>query len=219
MEKEKIQQAMLVYAVTDRSWLYGQSLEEKIEKICKGGVTCIQLREKNMRQTELLKEAQMIKKITERYHIPFIINDSVQIAKEVGADGVHVGKDDMDIIRAREILGPNKIIGASARTPEEATAAWIDGADYIGCGAVFGTTTKWNAKTISLERLREVCQAVEIPVVAIGGIKESNLELLRDTGVAGAAFVSAIFANEDVEAAAIRLRGLAEDVFTVQSRR
>ena len=213
MGKEQIKQAMLVYAVTDRTWLGEKNFEDEIEKICQGGVTCIQLREKNMMERELLKEAEKVKQITDRYGIPFIINDSAVVAKEVDADGVHVGQSDLAIERVRQILGPDKIIGASARTLEGAVSAWKSGADYLGCGAVFGTKTKVDAQTISPKALSEICHGVGLPVVAIGGVNETNVGVLKGTGASGAAFVSAIFAQDNVMAAVKQLRKMAEEIF------
>ncbi len=201
---------MLLYAVTDRSWLGGETLAEQVERALEGGVTLLQLREKALDEEAFLREAVRIKNLCDRYKVPLIINDNVQIAQEIGA-GVHLGSADMNPAAAREILGPERIIGVSARTVESAMLAQEQGADYLGVGAVFPTGTKQDAKTIDREMLRMICQNVFIPVVAIGGITEDNVRKLAGSGVAGIAVVSAIFAQKDIEAAAGRLRRLEEE--------
>lgn len=197
---------LLLYAVTDRTWLKGRTMEEQVEEALKGGVTCVQLREKKLDKTALIEEAKSIKRLCEEYNVPFIINDDPETALLVGADGVHVGQKDMSPAAARELLGENKIIGVSARTVEQALKAQKEGADYLGVGAVFGTGTKADAQAISLESLRDICRAVKIPVVAIGGINEEHIPRLSGTGIAGVAVVSAIFASDDIKEASRRLR-------------
>lgn len=197
---------LLLYAVTDRTWLKGRTMEEQVEEALKGGATCVQLREKKLDKTALTEEARSIKRLCEAYNVPFIINDDPKTALLVGADGVHVGQKDMSPVAARELLGENKIIGVSARTVEQALKAQEEGADYLGVGAVFGTDTKADAQAIPLERLRDICRAVKIPVVAIGGINEENILRLSGTGIAGVAVVSAIFASDDIKETSRRLR-------------
>ncbi len=199
---------MRLYAVTDRSWLNGQTLYEQVEQALKGGVTLVQLREKGLGAEQFLQEARQIQQLCRRFGVPLIINDSIEVALAVDADGVHLGQDDANAAQARQLLGKDKIIGVSAHNVQEALQAVQDGADYLGSGAVFGSGTKTNVSTLPMQTLREICNAVPIPVVAIGGITEQNLQQLSGSGIAGAAVVSAIFAQENIEEAAIRLRGL-----------
>ena len=201
-----------LYAVTDRTWLGKESLEEAVEAALRGGVTSLQLREKQAPHEELVKTAMRLKPLCRRYGVPLIINDDVEAALEADADGVHVGQEDMAVAEARRILGPEKIIGASAHNREEALEAQRQGADYLGSGAVFGSSTKKDATTLSREELTAVCRAVSIPVAAIGGITEENCLELAGTGVSGIAVVSALFAAADKEEAAARLRALAEKI-------
>ena len=201
-----------LYAVTDRTWLGKESLEEAVEAALRGGVTILQLREKQAPHEELVKTAMRLKPLCRRYGVPLIINDDVEAALEADADGVHVGQEDMAVAEARRILGPEKIIGASAHNREEALEAQRQGADYLGSGAVFASSTKKDATTLSREELTAVCRAVSIPVAAIGGITEENCLELAGTGVSGIAVVSALFAAADKEEAAARLRALAEKI-------
>ena len=201
-----------LYAVTDRTWLGKESLEEAVEAALRGGVTILQLREKQAPHEELVKTAMRLKPLCRRYGVPLIINDDVEAALEGDAHGVHVGQEDMAVGEARRILGPGKIIGASAHNREEALEAQRQGADYLGSGAVFGSSTKKDATTLSREELTAVCRAVSIPVAAIGGITEENCLELAGTGVSGIAVVSALFAAADKEEAAARLRALAEKI-------
>lgn len=200
--------AMLLYAVTDRSWVGKQSLMEQVECALKGGVTCIQLREKHLSDADFLAEALEMKALCHKYHVPFLINDNVEVAIQSGADGVHVGQSDMEAGNVRALLGKDKIIGVSARTVEQALAAEAAGADYLGVGAVFSTTTKLDAREVSHDELKAICQAVKIPVVAIGGIKKSNILELSGSGVDGVALVSAIFGAEDIGAECKELSAL-----------
>lgn len=192
---------LLVYAVTDRSWLNGESLYSQVEKALKGGATFIQLREKELDEEVFLNEANEIKELCKRYQVPFVINDNVDIACKIDADGVHVGQSDMEAGSVREKLGPDKIIGVSAQTVEQALLAESCGADYLGVGAVFPTGTKSDAVEVGYESLKAICDAVHIPVVAIGGITSNNILKLKGSGASGAAVVSAIFASKDIEAA------------------
>lgn len=190
---------LLLYAVTDRSWLKGETLYEQVEKALKGGVTLVQLREKELSEPEFEAEGKSLLELCHRYRVPLIINDNVELAERIGADGVHVGQSDMELTRAREILGADKIIGVTAKTVEQAQAAERAGADYLGSGAVFGSSTKTDAKPMELSLLQEICQSVTIPVVAIGGINHDNILKLKGCKIAGAAVVSGIFACEDIE--------------------
>ena len=204
---------MRLYAVTDRSWLKdGETLEEAAQAALSGGVTILQLREKHASHGELVAAARRLKPVCEAYGVPLIIDDDVEAVLESGADGVHVGQEDMAVAEARRILGPDKIIGASAHSEAEAREAVRQGADYLGCGAVFATATKNDTTPLSREQLRRICRCVEVPAVAIGGITEANCMELAASGIAGIAVVSAIFAAEDKRTAARRLRLLAERI-------
>ncbi|MCD8216527.1 MAG: thiamine phosphate synthase [Clostridiales bacterium] len=207
---------MLLYAVTDRSWVGDGTLSDQVEQAIRGGITLLQLREKTLCEKDFLQEAKKIKVLCDRNEIPLIINDNVSIAKEIDAAGVHVGQKDMEAGLVRSVLGPDKIIGVSARTVEQAILAEQSGADYLGVGAVFSTGTKRDTKNISFETLKEICQAVSIPVVAIGGITADNLDELQGSGVDGIAVVSAIFAQKDVKAASRELRQKAEKLVKYQ---
>ena len=204
---------LLLYAVTDRSWLpEGETLEEQVEKCLKGGATCIQLREKQLSEEEFLEEARRMKAVCAKYHVPLLINDNVEIALAVDADGVHVGQSDMEAEDVRAKLGPDKIIGVTAKTVEQALLAEKHGADYLGSGAVFGTSTKEDASKMDHQVLKQICQAVQIPVVAIGGITEENVAELAGNGICGVAVVSAIFAKKDIEAATRELNKRTEEM-------
>ena len=201
-----------LYAVTDRAWTGRQTFSEQVEAALRGGVTLVQLREKAMERDAFREEALEIKALCHRYGVPLILNDDVALALEIGADGVHVGQSDMraDDVRAR--VGKGMIVGVTAKTVEQALAAQAAGADYLGSGAVFGTSTKADAKPMSLETLRSICAAVDIPVVAIGGVNRGNISRLAGTGVCGAAVVSGIFAAQDIERECRELRALAEEI-------
>ena len=201
-----------LYAVTDRTWLGGASLSWAVKEALTGGITLLQLREKNLTDREMLQEAQELLPLCHRHGVPLIINDRVQVALDTGADGVHLGQEDMSPREARAILGPDAIIGVSARTVESAQRAEQEGADYLGVGAVFSTSTKTDAQNISPETLRQVCQAVHIPVVAIGGIGPDNILELLGCGIQGVAVVSSIFAQKNIAQAASRLRALSEQI-------
>lgn len=200
---------LLLYAVTDGS-RSGSSLYGRVEKAIDGGATIVQLREKNMSFDDFLAEAVEISGLCKRKSIPLIINDNVEIARLSGADGVHLGQGDMNAAEARSILGSDKLIGVSARTVEQALDAERAGADYLGSGAMFSTSTKTDAKKLSYETLKDICSAVKIPVVAIGGITDKNILSLAGSGISGVAVVSAIFGAEDIKSAAASLRKLSE---------
>ncbi len=202
----------LLYAVTDRSWLNGDSLVKKVRKALEGGVTLLQLREKDMPFEEFVALAREIHELTLQYGVPLIINDNVDVALAMGAEGVHLGQEDMELVNARAKLGKDKIIGISAHSVEEARRAQDNGADYIGTGAVYATTTKSDAHEVSLHTLTDICNSVTIPVVAIGGITRDNILKLKGTGIAGVAVVSAIFANNEVDRATRELAGLIQQV-------
>lgn len=199
-----------LYAVTDRAWVGKLTLPQQVEAALKGGATFVQLREKNLADSSVLAEAREISALCKQYRVPFILNDNVALAAQCGADGVHLGQEDMDPAQARRILGPDAIIGVSAHNVAEAKAAVAAGADYLGCGAMFATTTKTNVTALPKETLRAICAAVGVPVVAIGGISKQNLLSLAHCGEAGVALVSAIFAAEDIEKECRELRRLAE---------
>ncbi len=201
-----------LYAVTDRRWLNGRTLADAVDSAIRGGVTCVQLREKSLDVGDLLNEAKQVLAVCRKYHVPLIINDDPQIALACGADGVHVGQQDMSPRILRVMLGPEKIVGVSAATVDEAVQAAKDGADYLGCGAVFATGTKTNTRPVDAARLRAVCEASAVPVVAIGGITAENAPQLQGSGIAGIAVVSAIFAQPDPEAAAVQLRTISEEL-------
>lgn len=201
---------MRLYAVTDRAWTGKMSLYEQVEAALQGGATCVQLREKYLDRETFLQEARDLVQLCHRYGVPFIVNDEVDIAVECGADGVHVGQEDMKAADVRAKVGPQMMIGVSAHTVEEALEAVKNGADYLGVGAVFSTSTKTDVSVLSMETLRAVCNAVKVPVVAIGGISEHNLMQLSGSGVDGVAVVSAIFAAEDPKTAAQKLRELSD---------
>ena len=211
--KEEIRNAMLLYAVTDRMWLKeGESLPGVCREVLEHGATFLQLREKDLGEREFEAEARALQDLCAAYRVPFVVNDSVEIAGRIDADGVHVGQSDIRGRDIRALIGPDKILGISSGTVEEAVAAERAGADYIGVGAVFGTSTKKNARNLSVEKLREISASVKIPVVAIGGINEDNLPELKESGVDGVAVVSAIFAAEHPGKATQRLLKLAEGI-------
>lgn len=202
-----------LYAVTDRSWLApGEALSVPVETLIQAGAACVQLREKEAEDADFIREAKNLKQLCDRYGVPLIINDRPDIAKQVGASGVHVGLSDMGIEKAREFLGEEFIIGGSAHNVKEALAAQAAGADYIGCGAVFGSKTKQDVTTLPMEELKAICDAVEIPVVAIGGIKLDNMMQLAGTGIDGVAVISGLFAAEDKAAAAKQFLELFEQI-------
>ncbi len=203
-----------MYAVTDRAWTGEQSLYEQVEAALKGGATCIQLREKELDDAAFSEEAMQIAPLCRRYGVPLFINDNVDVAIACGADGVHVGQDDTAAAEVRARVGESMMIGVSVHSVEEAIAAVNDGADCLGAGAVFSTSTKTDVGVMPRETLAAICRAVSVPVVAIGGINEKNLPKLRGTGIAGAAIVSAVFGAPDIEAASRRLRALAEETFS-----
>ncbi len=204
--------SLLLYAVTDRSWLFNRTLENDVEEALKGGVTILQLREKELEEDKFLEEANNISKLCKKYNVPFIINDNVDIAIKCNADGVHVGQDDMNAETTRRIIGKDKILGVSVTNKEEAIIAEAMGADYLGVGAIFSTSTKLDADAVSIEELKNICESVSIPVVAIGGINEENIIKLKGSKIDGVAVVSAIFAKENIKESAEQLLKIAKEM-------
>ena len=203
---------LLLYAVTDRMWLNGRTLAHDVEQTLLGGATFTQLREKDTSYEEFLQQAKEVKEVCKKFGVPFVINDNIDIALAVDADGVHVGQSDMEVGSVREKLGADKVLGVSVRTVEEARLAWERGADYLGVGAVFHTSTKPDAGDVTLAQLKEVCNAVPIPVVAIGGISRENVGLLAGTDIDGVAVVSALFAAQDIQGATAEMKKMLERV-------
>ena len=201
---------MRLYAVTDRAWVGKRTLIQQVEEALKGGATCVQLREKELEDALFLQEAKEICALCRRYSVPFIVNDNVEVARACGADGVHVGQKDMAAGEARRRIGTDMLLGVSVHTVEEARQAVQDGADYLGLGAVFPTNTKTDAEQMPGEILGIICAAVDVPVVAIGGINRDNLLKLSGSGLDGVALVSAIFSAEDIEGTCRELRELSE---------
>ena len=211
--KEEIKNAMLLYAVTDRAWLKdNEDLTSVCKTVLENGATFLQIREKDLDEETFEQEAEALKQLCAKYHIPFVVNDSVEIALDIDADGVHVGQSDIKGRDIRSMIGNEKILGISAGTVEEAVAAEKAGADYIGVGAVFDTSTKKNARNLSMEKLKEISESVSIPVVAIGGISASNIMELTNSGVDGVAVVSAIFAAEHPGEATAKLLELSKEM-------
>ena len=206
------EQDLLLYAVTDRHWLHGRTLHEVVKESLDGGVTFLQLREKDLDEARFLDEAKDIKTLCHAYGVPFLINDNVDIALAVDADGVHVGQSDMEALDVRRKLGPDKIIGVSAQTVEQALLAEKHGADYLGVGAVFPTGSKDDADDVSYDTLQAICRAVSIPVVAIGGISLGNVSQLSGSGICGIAVISAIYGAADIRRASLDLKAATEEM-------
>lgn len=209
---EQIKKAMCLYAVSDSMWLNGRTLPEVIRESLEGGATFMQIREKNLPYDEFLALAKEVKKVTDEFKVPYVVNDEVEIAKAIDADGVHIGQSDKALVEARKILGSDKIIGVSAQTVEQAVEAEKNGADYLGVGSIFTTSTKLDADDVSLETLRAICDAVSIPVVAIGGIKADNILDLKGTHVDGVAIVSGIFGAENIKEATSKLLAISKEL-------
>ncbi len=211
---KSIKDMMLLYAVTNSKLVSKQPLIEQVESALKGGITCLQLREKDLDEESFLSEAIQMKKLCEKYNVPLIINDNVNIAIQCKANGVHVGQSDMEVSEVRKLVGDNIIIGVSAHTVEEAKKAEASGADYLGVGAIYETTTKPDATFVSLDELKRICSSVKIPVVAIGGMDKNTIPKLSRTGVDGFAMVSAIFSPDDgnIEKACKNLLQLSKNI-------
>ena len=203
---------MRLYAVTDSAWTGETTLQEQVEQALKGGVTCLQLREKDLDASAFLEEADAIRELCHQYCVPFIVNDSLDIALASQADGIHVGQDGLPAAEIRKRAGKDLIVGVSVHNVQEALQAVRDGADYLGVGAMFSTSTKADAQVLPLDTLRDICDAVDVPVVAIGGIHTGNISDLAGTGVDGVALVSAIFGAADIEKACRELRNLSEQM-------
>lgn len=203
---------LMLYAVTDRHWLGDETLYDQVKKALDGGATFVQLREKNLDRADFLAEALEIQKLCREYGVPFVINDEVSIAKDIDADGVHVGQSDMEAMDVRKIFGPDKILGVSAQTVEQAMIAEKHGADYLGVGAVFATGSKDDADDVSHETLKAICEAVSIPVIAIGGITKDNIFELAGSGICGVAVISAIFGQKDIKKATEELKVSVENM-------
>lgn len=191
----------ILYAITDRTWLNGRTLEDVVEQSLIGGVDIVQLREKELDFNAFLDSAIKIKRLTEKYHVPLIINDNIEVCIQSNADGVHIGQGDTPLGDARKILGKDKIIGVTAKTIKQAQEAQLNGADYIGVGAMFGSTTKKDAIPLTFEQLSDIRKSVTIPIVAIGGITANNIQKFKNTGVDGIAVVSAIYGENDIKSA------------------
>ena len=202
----------ILYAVTDRAWIGKQNLYEQVESALKGGATCVQLREKNLDEELFLEEAIKIKSLCKKYGIPFLVNDNVDIAIKCEADGVHVGQEDTAVSKVRKLVGDKMIIGVSVQNINEALESIKNGADYLGVGAMFSKSTKLDANVIPFENLKSVCNAVNIPVVAIGGIGKNNIMKLAGSGADGVALVSAIFGAKNIEEECRELRRLSEQM-------
>ncbi len=205
ISREDLQKALLLYAVTDRRWTGDKNLYQQVEEAIEGGATFIQLREKNLSESAFEKEAVAIQELCRKRGVPFVVNDNVVIAKRMGADGVHVGQSDMEAGDVRALLGPDAILGVSAQTVEQAKLAEARGADYLGVGAVFPTGSKDDAVEVPHETLKAICEAVSIPVVAIGGISDENVQDLKGSGICGIAVISAIFGQKDIKKATEKL--------------
>lgn len=203
---------LLLYAVTDRHWLGNETLYSQVEKALKGGATFMQLREKNLDEASFLEEAKEIQALCKTYGVPFVVNDNVAIAKAIDADGVHVGQSDMEVGDVRAIIGPDKILGVSAQTVEQAKLAEERGADYLGVGAVFPTGSKDDAVEVDHQTLKAICRAVDIPVIAIGGITPENTGDLAESGICGIAVISAIFGQKDIETATRQLKEITKEM-------
>ena len=208
-------ESLLLYAITDRSWLRGRTLQSQVEEALEGGATFLQLREKNLDDAHFLEEARKLQALCREHGVPFIVNDNVDVALAMGADGIHVGQHDMEAGDVRKLLGPDKILGVSAQTVDQAILAEQRGADYLGVGAVFPTGSKDDADDVSFEELKAICEAVSIPVVAIGGISLKNVKELAGSGICGIAVISAIFAQNDIKMAAQQLRKETEEMLSM----
>lgn len=208
MLKEKLdRKKLLLYAVTDRAWSSDlKTFYEQIEQSLKAGVTFLQLREKTLDKKNFLNEAKEIKKMCTNYNVPFIINDNIEIAQEINADGIHIGQNDISLIEAKKLIGNDKIIGVTVHSIEEALDAEKNGASYLGVGAIFKTNSKEDAKVINIDELKKISSSVNIPIVAIGGIKKNNLSILNNTGIAGIAVISAIYSHKDIYSATRELK-------------
>lgn len=206
LNRSELTKSLLVYAVTDRHWVGEKNIIQQTEDALEGGATFVQIREKDLDEISFESEAEDLKALCKKYKVPFVVNDNVELAKRIDADGVHVGQSDMNAVDVRSLLGPDKILGVSAQTVEEAILAEKQGADYLGVGAVFPTGSKDDAIEVPHETLKAICEAVSIPVVAIGGISTANVNQLKGSGICGVAVISAIYGQKDIKAATVALR-------------
>ena len=213
--RDKLAQSLLLYAVTDRHWLGNRTLYDVVRESLEGGVTFLQLREKDLDDENFYKEAVRLQEMAREYGVPFVVNDNVEIAVRMDADGVHVGQDDMEAGDVRALIGPDKILGVSAQTVEQAVLAEKRGADYLGVGAVFPTGSKDDAVEVSHETLKAICEAVSIPVVAIGGITVNNTPELAGSGICGIAVISAIYGQKDIYQATVSLKKVTEEMVRI----
>ena len=204
-------ESLKLYVITDRSWIGNRSMSEEVEKTLKAGATCLQIREKNISYDEYVSKSIELRKICNKYNVPFIVNDNIEVALASGADGVHVGQNDILNKNVRSIIGSDKILGISVNSIELAIAAEKAGADYIGVGSIQLSPTKGESKILSTEYVNEICNSVSIPVVAIGGINEQHIPILKGIGIAGVAVISAVFGKEDVAEATYKLRKLVDE--------
>lgn len=210
--REKLAESLLLYAVTDRHWLGDRTLYDVVRESLDGGVTFLQLREKDLDNEHFYEEAVKLQTMAKEYNVPFVVNDNVDIAVKMNADGVHVGQHDMEAGDVRALIGPDKILGVSAQTVEQALLAEKSGADYLGVGAVFPTGSKDDADDVSYETLKAICEAVSIPVVAIGGITKENTSELAGSGICGIAVISAIYGQPDIYEATTALKKVTEEM-------
>ena len=213
--RDKLAKALLLYAVTDRHWLTDKTLYDVVRESLDGGVTFLQLREKDLDDEQFYQEAVRLQEMAREYGVPFVVNDNVDIAVRMNADGVHVGQSDMEAGDVRALIGPDKILGVSAQTVEQAILAEKRGADYLGVGAVFPTGSKDDAEEVSYETLKAICEAVSIPVVAIGGITINNTHELAGSGICGIAVISAIYGQKDIYEATVSLKKVTEEMVMV----
>ncbi len=209
---KSLRESLLLYAVTDRRWTGEKTLLQQVEEAILGGATFVQLREKDLGESAFEQEAVEIQALCRKYGVPFVVNDNVEIAKRMGADGVHVGQSDMEAGDVRALLGPDAILGVSAQTVEQAVLAEKRGADYLGVGAVFPTGSKDDAVEVPHDVLKAICEAVSIPVIAIGGISEGNVHELSGSGICGIAVISAIFGQKDIQSATLELKKKTEEM-------
>ena len=210
--RDKLAESLLLYAVTDRHWLGARTLYDVVRESLDGGVTFLQLREKDLDDETFFREAVRLRDMAREYGVPFVINDNVDIAVRMDADGVHVGQSDMEAGDVRALIGPDKILGVSAQTVEQAVLAEKRGADYLGVGAVFPTGSKDDADDVSFETLKAICEAVSIPVVAIGGITAENTPQLAGSGICGIAVISAIYGQKDIYKATASLKNITREM-------
>jgi len=216
--KKELDEYLALYLVTDRSWCQNTTLEFQVEQAIRGGVTCLQVREKYISDEQFIDIAKPLQDLAEKNEIPFIINDNLNVFFKMDADGIHVGQDDLDSLETRELIGNDKILGVSVNTIEQALKAQSNGADYLGIGAIFPTETKTDADELDPQILKEICEAVTIPVVAIGGINEHNIQQLANTSIKGVALVSAILKSHNIEKSARFFKKTVESMMVIDGQ-